>query len=109
MKTQSPTPAAHAQHTPTPWKWTGTKQSPHLNAYLQVGDSYVLFVPEGVDEANAAFIVEACNAHAALVAENARLTRSLQTALFVARGGADECNRVQICDILQAALRDGQI
>lgn len=66
-----PTMPKQAQHTPTPWKYD--KESNRI--YAKGGADWIYTLDEGValesdeqHEANAAFIVKACNSHGALVA-----------------------------------------
>lgn len=60
-----------ATHTPTPWNVT--RDENHVRAlirdagFMRVAECGRAFVP-GIAEANAAFIVRACNAHDELVA-----------------------------------------
>lgn len=56
-----------SQHTPTPWKVVGT--GPALRIDGANGYAIINFRHENRVEANAAFIVRACNAHGGLVAQ----------------------------------------
>ena len=57
-------------HTPTPWTVNGSFIQSDKKTVANVGDWNTRL---DVDEANAAFIVRACNSHAALVAALERL------------------------------------
>lgn len=56
----------------------------------------------GLDEATAAFIVTACNSHAALVAENKRLREALESALEWTRGDKAAAEHADMSTALDA-------
>jgi len=78
-----------SKHTPTPWEFQDISNSHHDDGLGYING------PDGIEIdhhgsnrrskeenlANAAFIVEACNSHDALVAENKRLRKALNNAI----------------------------
>ena len=71
----NPTPTTHAdnqraEQTATPWQYThrsGTKNKCHIHPDIP-GDGQYKLIADGVDATDAAFIVQAVNSHASLVA-----------------------------------------
>lgn len=76
----------NAQHTPGPWHWQGTMKHPKSNSYLTNKDNkHILFIyySDTVLDADAEFIVRACNAHDDMLA-------ALEACLE--HPGLDECD-----------------
>lgn len=92
----------NAPRTPTPWQAEGHYvHGPDGNRFLAVaGDKYGL--NPGSAEANAAFIVRACNEYDANKAKIAALTEALETALpYVVH----EATRAKRLTFVRAALQ----
>lgn len=70
--------ASEAAHTPIPWKLSHELPDGFSVAHQPFpGNPRLILAALGFTRANAEFIVLACNSHAALVAENAKLRAAL--------------------------------
>lgn len=90
-----PSPAKVAQHTPTPWNVLSPKGTLCAWRIVSNDDCNVAFVAQRLSnaeaDANAAFIVTACNAHDELVAALRNLEAELHLAYDDVPAGVDAC------------------
>lgn len=81
-ETESSPAAPTVVPTPTPWTYLKRPRLCHVESAMDAvrAGEPVCSIPIAREQ-DAAFIVEACNAHASLLAENARLTKALKRLL----------------------------
>lgn len=84
--TVEPHAASQAAHTPTPWRLDRSGSYAHKDVVTDTDLICRAFSDQGINgDANAAFIVRACNSHAALVEALSNLTAACESALNFTR------------------------
>jgi hypothetical protein len=83
------------EHTPTPWEHEPGIDGCHIysgdGSYQPIATTDGTDFPEDVQDANAAFIVRACNEYSALTAANAKLSDVVRNVADISDGTLNSC------------------